>query len=217
MAGVLYIDLWPEEDGDGCWKPRFAAIPTVARRLGVGITVQHYHRIDPVRLAADPPAGIMLSGSSSNLLAVPADDPQDGIGIEAFAAVGELLERLPSVPVLGICFGLQYLTVAAGGTLVQLPTMRKSPAWPIELLTDDELFAGLPAPRLVENHLWQVERPAPGYQLVARSADGIEALRHRELPRVGVQFHPEYFIKEGATRDGERMLSNWLGRFAAGA
>jgi GMP synthase-like glutamine amidotransferase len=217
MAGVLYIDLWPEDDGDGCWKPRFAAIPAAARQLGVGISVLHYRRIDPVRIAADPPAGIMLSGSSSNLVDHPADDPHDGIGIAAFAAVGALLERLPAVPVLGICFGLQYLNVAAGGTLAQLPTTRKEPAWPIEVLEDDPLFAGLTAPRVAENHRWLVERPAPGYQLVARSQDGIEALRHRELPRVGVQFHPEYFTRKGATRDGERMLSNWLGRFAAGA
>jgi GMP synthase-like glutamine amidotransferase len=217
MAEVLVVDLWPEVDGDGCWKPRFAAIPSTARRLGVAITVLHYQRLDPVRWAADPPAGIMLSGSSSNLVADLAEDPEDGIGIEAFSAVGSLLASLPQVPVFGICFGLQYLTVAAGGTLTKLPAMRSEPAWPIELLADDELFAGLPAPRLVENHRWQVERPAPGYQVVARSADGIEALRHCELPRVGVQFHPEYFVHQGATRDGERLLSNWLGRFAGGA
>ncbi len=217
MAGVLFIDLWPEDDGDGCWKRRFAAIPAIAHGLGAAITVRHHRRLDPVRCAADPPAGIMLSGSRSNLLDDPSDDPEDGIGIAAFAAVGALLGRLPLVPVLGICFGLQYLTVAAGGTLSQLPAMRSEPAWPIELLGDDELFAGLSTPRVVENHRWRVERPAPGYRLVARSQDGIEALRHRELPRVGVQFHPEYFTRKGATRDGERLLGNWLGRFAAGA
>jgi GMP synthase-like glutamine amidotransferase len=217
MAGVLFVDLWPEDDGVGCWKPRFAAIPATAGRLGVGMSVLHYRRLDPVACAAEPPAGIMLSGSRSNLLADPAADPEDGIGIEAFAAVGALLERLPEVPVLGICFGLQYLMVAAGGTLAQLPAMRSEPAWPIELLADDELFAGVPAPRLVENHRWRVERPAPGYRLLARSQDGIEAVRHRVLPRVGVQFHPEYFAQPGATRDGERLLANWLGRFAAGS
>jgi GMP synthase-like glutamine amidotransferase len=214
---VLFVDLWPEDDGDGCWKPRFAAIPATALRLGVDIAVVHHRRVDPDRLSSDPPAGIILSGSRSNLLDEPADDPEDGIAIGAFTAVGALLARLPEVPVLGICFGLQYLTVAAGGTLAQLPEMRTKPAWPIELLEDDELFAGLPAPRMVENHRWLVEHPAPGYRVVARSKDGIEALRHRELPRVGVQFHPEYFTNPGATRDGERLLGNWLGRFAAGS
>ncbi len=217
MAGVLFVDLWPEDDGEERWKQRFEAIPATAHRLGIAISVVHHRRLEPARCAADPPAGIMLSGSRSNLLADPANDPQDGIAIEAFAAVGALLACLPAVPVLGICFGLQYLTVASGGTLSELPALRSVPAWPISVDGDDALFAGLPAPRMVENHRWRVELPAPGYQVVARSADGIEALRHRELPRVGVQFHPEYFAHPGATRDGERLLCNWLGGIASGA
>lgn len=208
---LLFIDLWPEDEGSGLWKERFAAVPPAAERAGLAPVVEHYTRLDVATLGAAPPAGIILSGSRSNLVDDPAEDPADGIHLSAFAAVTALLATLPQVPVLGICFGCQYLTLAAGGALGKLPAERRDPAWPIEPLEPDPLFAGLPAPRCVESHRWRVERPAPGYRVVARSADGIEAVRHDVLPRVGVQFHPEYHRNPGATADGERVLMNWLG------
>jgi GMP synthase-like glutamine amidotransferase len=207
---LLFIDLWPEDEGPGRWKDRFAAVPPAAQRAGFTPVVAHHTRLDAGGLAVAPPAGIILSGSRSNLLDDPAEDPRDGIALSAFAPLTALLARLPRVPVLGICFGLQYLTVAAGGTLARLAQERRDPAWAIEPLAPDPLFAGLDAPRCVESHRWRVERPAPGYRVVARSADGIEAVRHADLPRVGVQFHPEYHRNPGATADGERVLMNWL-------
>lgn len=210
MPPLLFIDLWPEDEGSGLWKDRFAAVPPAAKRIGLVPLVEHYTRLDVTGLSSAPPAGIILSGSRSNLLDDPAEDPEDGIHLSAFAAVTDLLARLPQVPVLGICFGFQYLTVAGGGALSPLPAERRDTAWTIEPLEPDPLFAGLHTLRCVESHKWRVERPAPGYRVVARSADGIEAVRHAELPRVGVQFHPEYHINPGATADGERVLMNWL-------
>jgi GMP synthase-like glutamine amidotransferase len=211
MRAVVFIDLWPEAGRGGYWKKRFTAIPPIAARAGYAIGIHHYTRLDLDGLAAAAPAGIILSGSRSNLLDDPTQDPRDGIALSAFDPVTALLARLSEVPVLGICFGLQYLTVAAGGTLARLPAPRRDPAWPIEPLEPDPLFAGLPAPRCVENHVWKVDRVAPGYRVVARSPDGVEGARHATLPRVGVQFHPEYFRNPGATADGERVLLNWLG------
>jgi GMP synthase (glutamine-hydrolysing) len=210
MAPVVFIDLWPEVARPGYWKKRFAAVPLAVVGAGYSAVVHHYTRLDVRSLTVEPPAGIILSGSRSNLLDDPSLDPQDGIALSAFAVLTTLLERLPQVPVLGICFGLQYLMFAAGGTLSRLPAKRKDPAWAIAILEHDPLFTGLRAPRCVENHCWRVERPADGYRVVARSPDGIEAVRHAVLPRVGVQFHPEYHLQPGATTDGERILQNWL-------
>ena len=214
MQGLLFVDLWPEDEGAGRWKPRFAEIPRIAATLGIAIRVEHFTRIDPTSLADDRPQGIILSGSRSNLLEDPAGDPEDGVSLPEFAGLTATLARVPEVPVLGICFGFQYLMFAAGGTLSPLPEMRRESAWPIELIEPDPLFAGLPAPRCVENHLWRVAQPAPGYRVIARSSDGIEAARHQELPRAGVQFHPEYHDRPGATSDGERILINWMSPLA---
>jgi len=210
MPSLLFVDCWPEVAKDGCWKRRFTAIPRAAKQSGVKANVLHYTRLDLARLTAGPPSGIILSGSRFNLLDDPSRDPRDGIALSAFATLTELLARLPQVHVLGICFGLQYLTVSAGGTLARLAVERRDPAWAIEPLVPDPLFAGLSSLHCVENHCWRIDRPAPHWQVVARSRDGIEALRHDSLPRVGVQFHPEYHRQPGATTDGQIVLMNWL-------
>ena len=214
MPAVLFIDLWPEVAKPGYWKKRFLAVPAAASQAGFAATPHHFTRLDAAHLSATPPAGIILSGSRSNLVENHAADPRNGVTLAAFAALTELLVRLPQVPVLGICFGMQYLTVAAGGALARLPANRQDPVWPIEVLGKDPLFTGIARPRCVENHSWQVARPAPGYRVIARSSDGIEGIRHERLPRAGVQFHPEYHRQPGATAHGELLLMNWLGGLA---
>ncbi len=210
MATVAFIDLWPEVAKRGYWKKPFAAVPAAVVAAGYTAVVHHFTRLDVRAMTAEPPTGIILSGSRSNLLEDPSLDPRNGVALSAFASLTTVLERLPQVPVLGICFGLQYLMVAAGGTLTRLPTERRDPTWAIRILERDPLFAGLRTLRCVENHCWRVERPARDYRVVAHSADGIECVRHASLPRVGVQFHPEYHRQPGATKDGERILQNWL-------
>lgn len=163
MAQVVFIDLWPEVARPGYWKKRFAAVPSAIVAAGYTAVVHHHTRLNVRSLIAEPPAGIILSGSRSNLLDDPTLDPQDGIALSAFVVLTKLLERLPQVPVLGICFGLQYLMFAAGGTLSRLPAQRKDSAWTITILERDPLFTGLRAPRCVENHCWRVEQPADGY------------------------------------------------------
>lgn len=211
MPPVLFIDLWPEIRGDGIWQERFAAVPAAAFETGTAITVQHFTALDVNRLVREPPRALMLSGSPYNLVDDPALDPVDGVPLERFAALTAVLAALPAVPVLAICFGHQYLNRAAGGTLGRMPATRSEPAWPVEVLAQEPLLAGLDAPRLVESHGWRVETPGDGYAVTARSSDGIEAVRHRDLPRVGFQFHPEYHRRDGATSDGHRVLLNWFG------
>jgi hypothetical protein len=69
MATVVFIDLWPEVAKRGYWKKRFAAVPVAIIAAGYRPEVHHYTRLDVRALIAAPPAGIILSGSRSNLLA----------------------------------------------------------------------------------------------------------------------------------------------------
>lgn len=209
---VLYIDLWPDAPGPGIWQPRFATVPRLIAEAGATATVSDLAHLDPAALSAHPPHALILSGSRYNLVPHPAEDPVDGVALAHFVALTRLLERIPLVPVLGICFGFQYLSLAGGGELARLPVPRKDPAWPVTREAEDPLFAGITGdPAVVENHLWRVARTAPGWEVIARSSDGIEAARHMHLPRHGVQFHPEYHQREGATDHGRRILENWLG------
>jgi GMP synthase (glutamine-hydrolysing) len=211
-ARILFIDLWPDALAPGEVRDRFRDLPPCAVEHGCELAIEHFTRLDPRAWAARAPAAVMLSGSRTNLVDERSEDPKDGALLGAFAAVTELLERLPATPVLGICFGHQYLAKAAGGRLERMPAERVDNDYEVEATETDPLLAGLPPrARFVENHQWRVARPGRGYRVVATSADGIEMVRHGSLPRVGVQFHPEYFARQQtAPPPGRAVLANFF-------
>jgi GMP synthase-like glutamine amidotransferase len=209
MRTLLFVDCWPDIHPPGVWRDRFAAVGPMAAAGGFRAEVHHFSLVDPGLVAGAAPERIVISGSRSNLMADPAQDPVDGVGLGAFAGLTGALAAFPRLPVLGICFGHQYLNFASGGALELMPGERADPAWPIAAEADP-IFAGVAAPRCVESHCWRVAAPGAGYRVIARSADGIEGVRHDALPRVGVQFHPEYFTRPGATDDGRAIFANWL-------
>ena len=71
------------------------------------------------------------------------------------------------------------------------------------------LFAGLPSPLTVGRYHSLVAEPSlpDSLTVTARGGGVVMAVRHRELPALGVQFHPESVL----TPDGKRMLENFLG------
>ncbi|MFM9148979.1 MAG: anthranilate synthase component II [Solirubrobacterales bacterium] len=119
--------------------------------------------------------------------------------IAAFARAG--------VPVLGVCLGHQALVEAFGGTVVRAEPIHGKSA---EVRHDDRtIFAGLPNPMVVGRYHSLVADPdLPGELEVSSEYDGIVmAVRHRELPAEGVQFHPESIL----TPEGRQMIANFLG------
>jgi anthranilate synthase/aminodeoxychorismate synthase-like glutamine amidotransferase len=121
----------------------------------------------------------------------------------------EVMRRFPQagVPSLGVCLGHQALAQAFGGRVVRhMPVHGKA----TEVQHDGSgLFAGLPAPLVVGRYHSLVVDPAlpDGLQETARGGGVLMAMRHRELPAYGVQFHPESVL----TPDGKRLLENFLG------
>ena len=121
----------------------------------------------------------------------------------------EVMRRLPEagVPTLGVCLGHQSLAQAFGGRVVRhVPVHGKS----TEVAHDGTgLFAGLPVPLVVGRYHSLVVDPALPACLEATAHGGgvLMAMRHRELPALGVQFHPESVL----TPDGKRLLANFLG------
>jgi len=215
MAGILFIDMWPDVLPEGQLRSRFQDFPPCAQARGRGVLPLHFSRVDPAALLDAPPAAVVISGSRTNLVDDLAEDPADGALIGRFEAVTVLLAGLPAeTPVLGICFGHQYLAKAAGGRLGRMAQEREEDDFPLSDVRPDPLLEGLGTPpRFVERHLWRVDQPGDGYQVVAHSRDGVEMVRHRTLPRVGVQFHPEYFAKQHppcGLADGRIFLDNWL-------
>ncbi|MFC7132048.1 MULTISPECIES: anthranilate synthase component II [Salinibaculum] len=136
--------------------------------------------------------------------------PEDaGISMAIFA------ER--EYPTLGVCLGHQALCAASGGRVGHADAVVHGK--PSTVVHDgDGIFAGLPERFEVGRyHSLSVDRDAVPDDLVetARTeGDGddsvVMAVRHRERPHVGVQFHPESIL----TDTGERLVANFLREYA---
>ncbi|MCA8948123.1 MAG: aminodeoxychorismate/anthranilate synthase component II [Planctomycetes bacterium] len=113
------------------------------------------------------------------------------------AATGTVgwLRREPDVAVFGVCLGLQALVVACGGEVDPAPRPVHGKSSRIAL-TDDPLFDGLPRPLAVARyHSLVATRLPAALEPIAHVRDGdrdlVMAVRHRQRPWLGVQFHPE--------------------------
>jgi anthranilate synthase/aminodeoxychorismate synthase-like glutamine amidotransferase len=110
------------------------------------------------------------------------------------------------VPVLGVCLGHQALAAEFGGRVVRGEPVHGKTA---EAEHDGRtIFRGLESPLVVGRyHSLVVDPELPdSLEVSARSGAVIMALRHRELPLEGVQFHPESVL----TPHGKEMLKTFL-------
>ncbi len=128
--------------------------------------------------------------------------PSDaGVSVEA-------ARRFPQagIATLGVCLGHQSLLAAFGGEIVVGEPIHGKDA---EIRHDGRtIFAGLPQPMLVGRYHSLIAAPELP-DCFERSADYegiVMAVRHRELPAEGVQFHPESVL----TPEGQRLLANFL-------
>jgi anthranilate synthase component II len=115
------------------------------------------------------------------------------------------------IPTLGVCLGHQAIGEAYGGHVVRAGRLMHGKTSRIAH-PGEGLFAGLPSPlEVMRYHSLIVESetlPAE-LEVVARAEDDeteIHALRHREHPVWGVQFHPESILTQG----GKQILANFL-------
>ena len=121
----------------------------------------------------------------------------------------EAVRRMPEagVPTLGVCLGHQALAQAFGGR-VRLHSPVHGKATTIEH-DGRTIFTGLSSPLTVGRyHSLVVDPELPDCLEASAHGDGVlMALRHRELPAEGVQFHPESIL----TDSGMALLANFLG------
>jgi GMP synthase (glutamine-hydrolysing) len=172
----------------------------IARRLR---EERVYCEIHPPTLSLDAirawdPAGIVLSGGPSSTLDPDAPD------------LDPALTRL-GVPVLGICYGMQILSLRLGGVIERGEDREYGRAL-LKLEGEDPLFEGVPggAERVVwMSHGDRVLRLPDGFRVLGRSESSpFAAVRHRELPIWGLLFHPEVVHTQG----GAQMLANFAHR-----
>ena len=138
------------------------------------------------------PVGIILSGGPSSVydLDAPPTDPR----VLQFG-----------VPVLGICYGLQFMVHALGGK-VRPADKREYGHATVERIADSELFRGLPKVLAVwMSHGDEAVELPPGFRLIARSPSAVAAIENAETKMWAVQFHPEVHH----TKLGTEILRNF--------
>ena len=145
------------------------------------------------RVKALQPLGIILSGGPCSVYdaAAPAADP-------AVLALG--------VPVLGICYGLQFIAHHLGGKVVSA-TAREYGHAEVNVVAETPLFAGLPvAMNVWMSHGDHAERLPDGFTLTAETSNAIAGIEDASRGMYAVQFHPEV----AHTRQGMVLLKNFV-------
>jgi para-aminobenzoate synthetase component II len=135
--------------------------------------------------------------------------PGPGHPRDARLSVEVVRELGPTLPVLGVCLGHQVIGHVCGGRVGAAPELVHGKTSQV-LHQGAGVLAGLPVPfAATRYHSLVVEReglPAV-LEVTGETAGGlVMALRHRQHPLEGVQFHPESIL----TDCGHQLLGNWL-------
>ena len=173
--------------------------------LGAEMVIRRNDELTPEEVEGLRPDRILISPGPCT--------PQDaGISIELIKHFAKANRR---VPILGVCLGHQAIGAAFGGNVVRAPKLMHGKTSEVEH-DGKTIFAGIPSTMTCTRYhsLIVSEDGLPEELMVSARAvhetqsDGrtIMALRHRELPIEGVQFHPESIL----TTHGKQIIRNFL-------
>ena len=162
--------------------------------LGAEVEAVRNDRATVEELLAREPDRVVVSPG-------PCTPAEAGTSVEAIAAFAGA-----GTPVLGVCLGHQSLVEAFGGRTIRGEPIHGKDA---EIEHDGKtIFEGIGNPLVAGRYHSLVADPElPGeLELSASYGDVVMAVRHRDLPAEGVQFHPESVL----TPQGRKLLENFL-------
>ncbi len=156
-----------------------------------------------VKSDEEPAEALVALGPDAVILSPGPGRPEDA------GCFVELLRTLPAVtPVLGVCLGHQAMGIVSGGRVDRVEPVHGKAS--LVYHEGKGILAGLANPfEAARYHSLVVVRDGLPHELelTAWSDDGlVMATQHRELPRFGVQFHPESIL----TPDGPAIVRNFL-------
>ena len=167
------------------------------REIGAEVRVERNDALTAAEALATGADGFLISPG-------PGRPDEAGISLDLVAACAAARR-----PLLGVCLGHQAIALHYGGRIVRAPA-------PVHGKTSaiahdgSGVFEELPSPFTVARYHSLTVEPASmpdSLSVAATAEDGtVQALRHRELPIHGVQFHPESI----ASAHGHDLLANFL-------
>ncbi len=157
----------------------------------------------------------VVRNDAESVLALLARDP-DGIVLspgpgrpEDAGVCLDLLRAAPPIPTLGVCLGHQCLGAVTGAVIDRATRLMHGKTSQVRH-SEDPLFVGVPSPfQATRYHSLSIRPetvPAVLEPIAWSEEETIMALRHRDRPWWGVQFHPESVL----TPDGPLLLGNFL-------
>ena len=169
-------------------------------QLGAECEVRRNDEISVDDVASFNAAGVLLSPG-------PGTPERAGIMMDVIRAYAGKL------PLFGVCLGHQAIGAVFGGTVTRAPELLHGKTSEVHH-TGAGVLAGLPDPFTATRYhsLAVLPETLPAeIEVTGRTDSGIVmAMRHRELPIEGVQFHPESIL----TSVGKELLANFLGALA---
>ena len=166
--------------------------------LGAEVVVRRNDAIGVAEIGELAPSAIVLSPG-------PCTPKEAGVSVEAIRRWGA------AIPILGVCLGHQAIGEAYGGEVVRAERVMHGKTSQIRH-DGSGIFVGLPSPmQVMRYHSLIVERDTmpQSLEIVAVATDDpteVHAVKHREHPVYGVQFHPESVM----TPEGKALLRNFL-------
>ena len=161
------------------------------------------HGTEVVKSDAEPAEALVARQPAAVILSPGPGRPENA------GCFTDLLERLPATtPVLGVCLGHQAIGVEYGGTVDRTTPVHGKAS--LIFHGDDDLYEGIGDPfEAGRYHSLVITRDDLPEELLltAWTQDGlVMGTKHRELPRFGVQFHPESIL----TPEGPAIVGNFL-------
>jgi GMP synthase (glutamine-hydrolysing) len=124
------------------------------------------------------PSALILSGGPSSVY-----DPKSPVCDERVLKMG--------IPVLGICYGLQWMSHKLGGK-VEPATRREYGFAQLNIGPGTELLQGMPSPlRVWNSHGDHVAAVPPGFEVTGRTENAVSVIENHETRMFAVEFHPE--------------------------
>ncbi|MGG1632442.1 aminodeoxychorismate/anthranilate synthase component II [Rossellomorea sp. NRS-1567] len=164
--------------------------------LGEELIVKRNDEITIDEIEALSPDYLMISPG-------PCSPNEAGVSLEAIRTFAG------KIPIFGVCLGHQSIAQVFGGDVVRAERLMHGKVSPM-LHDGKTIFKGMPNPfEATRYHSLIVKRETlPGcFDISAETKEGeIMAIRHKQLPIEGVQFHPESIM----TEQGKQLLLNFL-------